>query len=39
MHTVTSARFRAFSLAGDVVPLRATLMDSIVPMPVTLGGR
>ena len=33
------ARFPDFSLAGEIVPLRATLMNGLVRMPVTFGGR
>jgi cytochrome P450 len=33
------ARFPDFSLAGEIVPLRSTLMNGLVRMPVTFGGR
>ena len=32
-------RFPDFSLAGEIVPLRSTLMNGLVRMPVTFGGR
>ena len=32
-------RFPAFSLAGEIVPLRSTLMNGLVHMPVTFGER
>jgi cytochrome P450 len=33
------ARFPDFSLAGEIVPLRSTLMNGLVRMPVTFDGR
>ena len=33
------ARFPDFALAGEIVPLRSTLMNGLVRMPVTFGRR